>query len=80
MKSTTVTTAAAIEATLCREGFTPGLPPSVRTGTAATDKAVCRRVRCPGCGNRGLMYRPWQRGRDYRILAACPACPAAEEL
>jgi hypothetical protein len=62
-----------------REGFAPGLPRHVTEATVRTDKAICRRLRCPGCEGRGLEYRPWQSGRRYRALATCLACGDAEE-
>jgi hypothetical protein len=69
-----------LERPLRREGFIPGLPPHITEATVRTDKAACRRMRCPGCERRGLEYRPWQSGRRYRVLATCPACNCAEEL
>jgi hypothetical protein len=63
-----------------REGFAPGLPLHIAEATVRTDKAMCRRMRCPGCQRRGLEYRPWQSGRRYRVLATCQACDCAEEV
>jgi hypothetical protein len=69
-----------LERQLRREGFAPGLPGHVSEATVRTDKAICRRVRCPGCGRRGLEYGPWHSRRNYRVLATCPACECTEEL
>jgi hypothetical protein len=73
-------TADALTRALRAEGFAPRLPGHVTEATVRTDKATCRRMRCPGCQRRGLEYRPWQQGRCYRVLANCTNCECAEEL
>jgi hypothetical protein len=74
------TSATALKCRLRREGFIPGLPPHITDATVRTDKATCRRLRCPGCGRCGLEYRPWRLGSRYHVLAVCPACGGAEEM
>jgi hypothetical protein len=63
---------------LLAEGFAPGRPVQVTAESVRTDRGVCRWMRCPGCGRRGLEYRPWNRGERYRDLATCPGCGGTE--
>jgi hypothetical protein len=70
----------ALERMLCRDGYVSGLPLHVAESTVRTDKAACRRLRCPGCDRRGLEHRLWRPGMRYRVLATCPTCASAEEV
>jgi hypothetical protein len=65
---------------LAREGFRRGVPPHLDEHTERVDKSVCRRAKCGHCRRRGLLYRPFFKGRVYRVLAVCPACRRAEEF
>jgi hypothetical protein len=78
--ATSSTPATAAEQGLLALGYERGAPPHVRAATQAIDRQVCRQSRCGSCGRRGLSYRPFHRGREYRVLAVCPACQAAKEV
>jgi hypothetical protein len=59
------------------EGFAPGAPGHVTAESVRTDRGLCRRMKCPDCGRRGLEYRPWHRSSRYRVLATCPGREAS---
>ncbi|HKI30298.1 MAG TPA: hypothetical protein VKA46_00300 [Gemmataceae bacterium] len=69
-----------LHAALTADGFTPGIPGRVTGDTRATDRCLCRRLRCPRCRARALTYRPYTDGQRYRVLACCRTCNAAEEV
>jgi hypothetical protein len=79
-KTTVTPGAAALARALRAAGFAPGRPARVGEAGARIGRGLCRRLTCPGCGRRGLAYRPWQQGRRYRILATCAGCGGAEEV
>jgi hypothetical protein len=68
-------------AALAAQGFAPGFPGKLSLTSRAADKYVCRRLRCPSCRKRGLAYRPFVNASgQYRVVASCPECHAAEEV
>jgi hypothetical protein len=75
-------TGGALARGLIAEGFVPGLPPHVPPAFAALDRQTCRRMKCPGCGRGGLLFRPVHHPatRVYRALAVCRRCGKAEEV
>lgn len=63
-----------------KEGYRPGAPAGLANHNLATDRAICRRLRCPGCGKRTMRGRAWHnREGGYRMLAKCLSCHAGEE-
>jgi hypothetical protein len=76
----TATTAEALDREWRSLGFVAGAPPRVSPDGRAIDKRVCRHLKCAACRRRGLDYRPFRRGDDYRVLAACLHCGAGEEV
>lgn len=75
-----VQSARALDAAWRRAGWTPGLPPTVTEATLAIDRRVYRHLTCPGCKDRRRQtVTPWRRGREYRLLVACPQCGRGEE-
>lgn len=61
------------------EGYQPGTPWHLPASVTAIDRYVCRRLRCAKCRQR-CKYRPYCKGRSYRVLAICRACGWAEEM
>jgi hypothetical protein len=78
--TTTPATAEALEFRLRLAGFVPGAPPHVTWEARKIDAAACRQLKCPGCGKRRCVYRPFTDGARYRVLACCRGCGAAEEM
>ncbi len=60
--------------------WTDGAPPTVAAATLRNDNRICKAMRCPGCGRRGLEFRPQQCEGRYRVRAVCPDCAAVEEF
>jgi hypothetical protein len=73
------TTFADLAARFALDGFKHGKPRHLGAEAEAIDRELCRRLRCPGCGRRGMEYLPHHKGRNYRVLARC-GCGAAEEM
>jgi hypothetical protein len=67
----------AITDALAMLGYAAG-PPGRQA--EAIDREVCAEAECSACGQRGLGYHPFTRGRSYRAIAVCPACGQAEEF
>jgi len=61
-------------------GYTPGPPLHITPASRAIDAGLCRRSSCPHCKGRGRQYRPYHRGREYRVAAHCPRCEHSEEV
>lgn len=78
--TTTIPTAEELESLLRQQGFQPGVPRHIDERTRAIDAHLCRRLICPGCRKRRMVYRPFSDGQSYRIVAACQACGAGEEV
>jgi hypothetical protein len=55
-----------------------GAPGGLPAAALAPGRACYRRLACPGCGRRGMAFRPWHRGTGYRALLACRCGSAAE--
>lgn len=75
--------AAAMTLRLRAEGWCSGVPSHIDKAVALIDGMTCTRMRCPGCGRRGMAYKPYFRkakGLEYRALAVCEACQCAEEI
>lgn len=68
-----------LETELRRSGFNPGCPPGLKVDTKRIDQDICRETECGGCGRQGLLYRPYHKEANYRILASCP-CGHSEEM
>jgi hypothetical protein len=60
-------------------GFLPGVPPTVSEAARSVDASLCRRLRCPGCERRGMVFQPFRNGTRYKVIACCPACGAGDE-
>lgn len=60
-------------------GYQPDTPPHITEATRQLDSRLCRFARCEQCDRRGLVYRPYRRGRAYRIVAVCTACHHEQE-
>ena len=78
--TTPIDTTEGLERRFRAEGFRPGVPAQIDERTRAVDTQVCRQLRCPGCRKRRMVYRPFTDGRNYRVIASCQNCPAAEEV
>lgn len=65
---------------LLRLGFVEGAPGHIPTEYVEIDRRCARAMRCGSCGKRGLVYRPFRRGRDYRALASCEKCGSGESM
>jgi hypothetical protein len=61
-------------------GYEPGTPPGVSEESRLADEGFCQESECEVCGRRGLLYRPFRRGRAYVALAACPECSHTVEF
>jgi hypothetical protein len=62
-------------------GWRRGSPAHITLASRRIDAAACRRLPCPGCGRRGLAYRPFHKGGRYRVVAGpCPGCGSEAEL
>jgi hypothetical protein len=47
-----------------------GVPPYVTSETQQVDRMLCRRMKCPRCGQRGFSYRAQHNAMgEYRVLA-----------
>ena len=77
---TTTATAEALERQLRQAGYLPGVPPQVDERTRSIDAQLCRRMVCPGCRRRRMVYKPFSDGRRYRVVAACQVCGCGEEV
>lgn len=62
------------------EGYRPGAPEHIPDATQIDNAVICRSLRCPSCLRRGLQYKPFQRGRSYRVLGVCGFCGSCEEV
>jgi hypothetical protein len=69
-----------VETELAALGFQPGAPPHVPAEIQNIDRRVYRVQRCPACGRRGMRFRPFHRGGEYRAIVRCPACHRIEEV
>ena len=72
--------AEALAAQFRQEGYCPGAPGHLTAWARQVDAGICRQARCPQCQARGLCYRPYHKGRSYRVLAACGRCGYGEEF
>ncbi len=70
-----------VPATPTFAGYTPGEPGWLDADTVAIDVRVCARLRCPSCGCRRCIRRPFYRmiPQSYRMVAVCP-CGHSEEM
>ncbi len=70
MNQSTTQTAVAEQANAWQDGA----PLSVPSETVLLDIRTYRRLKCPGCGKRGMKATPQHRGDEYRILCSCRVC------
>jgi hypothetical protein len=75
-----VPTLEALETCLRKQMFEPGAPEHLSESAVRADAHAVARMRCPGCNRRRLEFYPWQRGRQYRVLAGCAECGCGEEV
>lgn len=69
-----------LSSALLAEGFLPGAPAGIGKQARAVDRWLCRQLRCPHC-KQPLEYFPYQRNREYKVIAACVHCDRhAEEV
>jgi hypothetical protein len=66
-----------LDARLRSMGFEPGAPATLRKENLIADQRAYRHFRC-ACGRRGLQFKPYHRGREYRACVVCPAGHAEE--
>jgi hypothetical protein len=66
-------------ARLLEEGYAPGAPPTLTAWCLQIDQGLARRSLCPICRCRGLDFRPFHKGRLYRIVCCCLGCGYEEE-
>jgi hypothetical protein len=57
-----------------------GAPAHGPAAAVEIDRRICKALRCDRCGKRGLVFKPQQSGRRYRVLAVCPACGHENEM
>ncbi len=69
-----------VEQALALLGYVEGAPSLLDAGTLAIDKRIYSTMRCPACQRRGMVFRPWKRGREYRPVAVCRHCGHGEEV
>lgn len=65
---------------LRREGYQAGAPSHLQDWALLIDVGTCRKLKCPGCHQRGMVFKPHHRGRSYKVVAECPRCGAGEEV
>lgn len=75
-----VPTAASILDRLRRQGYQAGPPDHLQDWALLIDVGTCRKLKCPGCHQRGMVFKPHHRGRSYRVVAECPRCGAGQEV
>lgn len=73
-------TALALIQKLRREGWLFGVPVHLRAWAERVDATLCASLACPCCRRRGLAFRPFHRGRAYRVIGACEQCGYGEEF
>jgi hypothetical protein len=61
-------------------GWLDGAPPSMPSEAVLADLLAYRKMKCPGCGKKGMKATPQhtEQGR-YRIIASCHNCRYTEE-
>lgn len=73
--------AADLERQFRREGYQPGLPPSVPRDIFFFERRTYGRCQCPGCRRRGLRVEAFTNDDGgYRLLGTCPHCGSGEEF
>ena len=79
VRSAPIQTAAALEREAARQGFVEGFPPSLDRQAQLADLAAYRKAKCPACKSR-MAAKPFHRpgAGSYRLVLACPVCPAGE--
>jgi hypothetical protein len=82
MKTTTTsTTAQELSRALLTLGFEQGkVPRHIPERHLRIDRACAGTMKCGSCGKRGMTYIPFRRCHEYRAVAACRHCGAAEEM
>lgn len=63
-----------------RQGWIEGFPRHLEEWVRLVDEGIVAKMICPQCERRGMKYLPFQRHRDYRVLALCERCGASEEF
>lgn len=62
------------------QGWQVGVPIHLQKWAELVDANFCKRLICPGCKGHGMNYRPFFKGRGYRVLATCDRCGCGEEI